>query len=122
MKFTFSRSGGFAGPATAIQAEVNLEGKSARVTSAAGYTRDLPPVETEQLRALLSQLPQSSSQSDPPNPDQYQYDIELTRTGGTTQHVTLHDNSSHSMPELLNWVREECSRIWSYRISQPQSD
>ena len=43
MKLSFTRSGGFAGPATALKGEVTFEGDSARVTSDFGYRRDLHP-------------------------------------------------------------------------------
>lgn len=117
MKFTFTRSGGFAGPATAIRGEVRFDHDSARVTSDFGYERKLSIQEIEQVRDALAQLakPESSGR---PLPDQYQYDVQITADDGQVQTVTLYGDSSPQAKKILDWVREECSRIWAQRMKQ----
>jgi hypothetical protein len=51
LKIRFVRSGGFAGPATRIEGEVELEDKPEVRTEKAGYSRSLTPEEARTLRA-----------------------------------------------------------------------
>lgn len=117
MKLTFTRSGGFAGPATALKGEVTFEGDSARATSDFGYRRDLAPEEIQTLRSTLMHLPaeQPASRS---QPDRYQYDVTITWDDGHVRSLTMHGDTSPGVENLLAWVRQECDRIWTHRTNQ----
>lgn len=117
MKFVFTRSGGFAGPATAIRGEVIFDHDAARVTSDLGYERKLSSDEIQQLRDAIGQLSKSESPSRL-LPDQYQYDIQITADDGKVQTLTLHGDSSPQAKQILDWIREECRRIWAQRTKQ----
>jgi hypothetical protein len=117
MKLNFTRSGGFAGPATAIRGEVTFEHEAACVTSDFGYERELPIKEIHELREALTQLAEPQSPGHP-LPDQYQYDIQITSNDGHVQNLTFHGDSSPQAKKILDWIREECSRIWSQRMKQ----
>ncbi|MBZ5508441.1 MAG: hypothetical protein LAO78_23530 [Acidobacteriia bacterium] len=117
MKFTFIRSGGFAGPATALKGEVSFEGGSAKATSDFGYHRDLAPEEIQTLQSSFMHLPQQQPASRP-RPDQYQYDITLAWDDGRVQNLTVYGDASPGTENLLDWVRHECDRIWTHRTNQ----
>lgn len=114
MKMSFTRSGGFAGPATTIQGEVTFDGNAGRSKSDFGYQRDLAPAEVQTLRAAMEKLPGGASKT-PGKPDQYQYDVRLTWDSGRTQNLTLREGSSEP---LLDWIQQECGRIWEQRARQ----
>ena len=88
MQITFSRSGGFAGPATAIDGTVTVQGDTAHVTAASGYRRDLTPDEIQSLRSAAAQPAPARAASPGPMRDAYQYDIRITRDDGSTQSMT----------------------------------
>jgi hypothetical protein len=118
MTLTFTRSGGFAGPATTVKGEVQFKDKVAKVLSDAGYQRDLNEKEASMLIATAKEIPQMKEEQGVANsPDQYQYDIQVTWDDGRSQSVTLHGDSAgtHS---LLDWVRRECDLIWGHRTHQ----
>ena len=117
MKLSFTRSGGFAGPATALKGEVTFEGNSARATSDFGYRRDLAPEEIQTLRSTIMQLPVEQPASRQ-QPDQYQYDVSITWEDGHVRNLTVHGDGSPGTENLLEWVRHECDRIWTHRTNQ----
>lgn len=115
MTLTFTRSGGFAGPATTVRGEVRFKDKVAKVLSDAGYQRDLNDKEASMLIATAKEIPKMQEKQGVANsPDQYQYDIQVTWDDGRTQSVTLHDDSTGTYT-LLDWVRRECDLIWEHR-------
>jgi hypothetical protein len=118
MELTFTRSGGFAGSATAIEGKVTFDGGVARVTSGLGYQRDLTPEEIQALLAAIGQFPQRPPVSSGQLRDEYQYDIRITRDDGHTQDLTVHGDSSPGIENLPDWVRRECDLIWTHRINK----
>lgn len=118
MTLTFTRSGGFAGPATTVRGEVRFKDKVAKVLSDGGYQRDLNDKEASMLIATAKEIPQmQEGQGVANSPDQYQYDIQVTWDDGRTQSVTLHGDSTGTHA-LLDWVRRECDLIWGHRTHQ----
>jgi hypothetical protein len=117
MKLVFSRSGGFAGPATTLQGEVNFKDGGALVTSDFGYQRNVAPEETKMLRALAKQLPQQRTEAPGRSADQYQYDVQIVQDDGQTQNLTMREAPSAGSENLHDWVLRECDRIWKHRIS-----
>lgn len=118
MKLVFSRSGGFAGPATAIRGEVNFKDGNALVTSDFSYQRDVAPEETAMLRALAKQLPQQRAEAPSRSADRYQFDVQIVQDDGQTQNVTMREVPSAGSENLHDWVLRECDRIWQHRISK----
>ena len=117
MQITFTRSGGFAGPATSCEGSITFDGISARVTSSFGYRRDLAPDEIQMLRAAISQLPSAQVPSPGQLRDAYQYDIRIARDDGTTENLTVHGDPQSGPQDLFGWVRQECDRIWAHRAN-----
>jgi hypothetical protein len=117
MEIGFRRSGGFAGAATAIEGKITFEGGVGRVRSGSGYRRDLTPEETRALRAAIDQFPPSQPTVPGQQRDAYQYDLWVQWDDGRTQHLVAHDDSSVGSANLLDWVRQECDRIWQQRTS-----
>jgi hypothetical protein len=115
VKITFSRSGGFAGAAVAIDGSVTFRGDSAQVTSTSGYQRDLASDEIQMLRGAISQLSSPQVASPGPMRDAYQYDVRVSRDDGTTQNLTTYGDPPSGPHGLFGWVRQECDRIWAYR-------
>ena len=121
MELDFARSGGFAGPATSIDGKVVIADGIGRVTSSLGYLRDLAPEEVGLLSAASARIPRVPSASPGRLRDAYQYDIRISQNGGPIQSVTVRGDSSPEAADLLAWVRQECDRIWTYRINkQPE--
>lgn len=118
MKFTFARSGGFAGAATAIQGEVTFDEDGGRVTSSHGYARDLTPAETAQIRSMIAQLRQQEAKGPDSARDQFQYDLEIVWSDSSSEHVALAEDTKGESAGMLAWVRGECDRIWNHRIQQ----
>lgn len=118
MELNFSRSGGFAGPATVVEGKVAFEGKVAHVSSGLGYQRDLTSEEASGLRSAIERTPQNAQVPPGQLRDAYQYDIQIIGNGSQKQTVTVHGDSWPENAELLDWVRRECDRIWTYRINQ----
>jgi hypothetical protein len=118
MEIAWTRSGGIAGSATAIEGKVKFDGGVARVTSDLGYQRDLTPDEIRVLRAAVGQLPQRQPAFPGQLRDAYQYDIWVTGDDGRTQSLAVHGDSSLGVENLLDWVRRECDHIWMHRINR----
>jgi hypothetical protein len=118
MEIAWTRSGGIAGSATAIEGKVKIDDGVARVTSDLGYQRDLTPEEIRVLGAAVWQLPHEQPAFPSQLRDAYQYDIRVTGNDGRTQSLTVHGDSSLGVENLLDWVRRECDRIWTHRINR----
>jgi hypothetical protein len=125
VEISFVRSGGFAGPATRIQAKVNLDKPDGQVVSEPSkYNRQLTASESERLRhaarELSSGTPSFSTASPGAVRDGYQYDITINTKDGKTHTVSLQQNApapNTVSPDLVTWVQEEAERIWAHRIA-----
>jgi hypothetical protein len=117
MKLIFTRSGGFAGPATGVTGEVAFEEDAARVTSSGGYQRELSAKEVGELRDAIGKLPQAQLASDGKQRDVFQYDLQITWDDGRIVNFTVYENAPPDMQRLADWLRDECGRIWNHRIT-----
>jgi hypothetical protein len=123
VSFTFTRSGGVAGKATAIRASVTLEpnGGSVSAPEKAGYHRVLTAEEAAKLKSWLLEAERQPTQNKatPSSvPDSFQYNI-VTGTGQGTHTLEL---SSPSNAALEQWVENECGKIWNHMIASRKSN
>ena len=118
MEMTFARSGGFAGAATGVTGRVTFASASARVTGGPSYERDLSESETQELRDSVMQASINSTGASSKLPDGYQFDARVVADDGSSRSVTLHDEVTLGNSYLLDWVRQECDRIWRSRTEQ----
>ena len=124
VRLTFTRSGGFvAAPGMVVSATVEVDERRTRVTAPGGYTRDVPVSEAAALRRIdPAQLTALESKQPPPTSaqaDQYQYEITIEVAGGRKHTLTVSERAAAGDPgvaALLDWVRQECEKIWEHRI------
>jgi hypothetical protein len=122
VSFTFTRSGGFAGKATRIQANVTLDpnGGAVFAPDRAGYHRSLNAEESAQLLSWLRQAektPKSKEGTGSTAPDSFQYGI-VIQTGLQTRTLDL---STPENAELKKWVETESEKIWDHLIGSQKS-
>ena len=125
VRLTFTRSGGFvAAPGMIVSATVDVDERRTRVTADQDrYTRDVPATEAAALRRIdPAQLTALESKQPPPTSaqaDQYQYEITIEVAGGRKHTLTVSERAAAGDPgvaALLDWVRQECEKIWEHRI------
>jgi hypothetical protein len=122
VSFTFTRSGGFAGRATRIQATVVLEPNGGAVSAPdrAGYHRSLSAEESAQLSSWLRQSekkPESKEATGSMAPDSFQYSATIQ----TGQQARTLDLSTPENTELKKWVETECEKIWDHMIGSQKA-
>ena len=127
VRLTFTRSGGFvAAPGLIVSATVDVDEHRTRVTAEGGrYTRDVPAKEAAALRRIdpahLSALESKRRPSTSAQADQYQYEITIEVAGGRKHTLTVSEQAASEdagLAALLDWVRQECEKIWEHRIQQ----
>lgn len=118
MKMTFKRSGGFAGPAVEIKGEVVFDRDTVEVISGPDYERKLSDAEVCRLNEMIDKLPQRLAETNNEQRDQFQYDVEITSSSGHSRHLTLQPDTSPNVNQILDWVEQECERIWARRINK----
>ena len=122
VSFTFTRSGGFAGKATRIQASVTLDpnGGAVFAPDRAGYHRSLSAEESAQLSSWLRQAektPESKEATGSTEPDSFQYNIAIQ----TAEQSRTLDLSTPENAELKKWVETECGKIWDHLIGSQKA-
>ena len=126
VRLTFTRSGGFvSAPGMVVSATVDVDERRTRVTADEGrYVREVPPIEAAVLRridpARLSAL-ESKREPTSAQADQYQYEITIEVAGGRKHTVTVSEQAAAEdagLAALLDWVRQECQKIWDHRVLQ----
>ena len=119
------RSGGLvAAPGMTVSATVDVDEQRTRVTADGGrYLRDVPATEAATLRridpARLSALESTRRPPTSAQADQYQYEITIEVEGGRKHTLTVADQvatEDAGLRTILEWVRQECDRIWDHRI------
>ena len=112
-----------AAPGMVVSATVDVDERQTRVSAPGGYTRDVPASEAAGLRridpARLSALASKRPQPTSAQADQYQYDITVEVAGGRKHTLTVSEQAATEDPglaALLDWVRQECEKIWDHRI------
>jgi phosphohistidine phosphatase SixA len=132
MRITIATSGGIAAmPGLAMKAELDLSGKSARVTQVDGsYARDLSAQEAEAVRGMvdparLAQLPREMRPLSSSSADQRQYDITIRSDDGSEHTVTVSEmmagdleRQSPGMGKFLEWTKQEFRKIKDYNVQQ----
>ncbi len=121
MELQFTRSGGFSGMATQVAGTVVFNGNGATVTS--GSTKYNHPLTADEAARLRRAAEKSKSQAlnnkDTGLRDAFQYDLQIRTNDGRTSKLQLQgDSSDPDIGFLINWVREECDRIWDFRIHE----
>jgi hypothetical protein len=99
MKIQFSRSGGFAGPATKRQIEID--------------TAELPPNEANQLQSLidgadLASLADRAAQ--PPRPDEFRYRITVNDEGRSYTATAADTDMPEAVGPLVDWLSKRASK------------
>lgn len=118
VKMAFERSGGFAGAAVAVKGEVVFDQNAAKVTAAPNYEHALSDMEVRNLKNLLVKLPEKIADTNTQQRDQFQYDVVITASSGQSRHLTIHPDGSPEVNQVLEWIAQECDRIWSHRASE----
>jgi hypothetical protein len=121
MELQFSRSGGFAGPATEIGGTVVFsEGGATILAEGSRYRRELAAEEAARLRQAAERAKGAPVSTGPGDlRDAYQYEVRIGPIDGKTTVLTSHGETYAPQAEvLMRWVQEECNRIWDFRIHQ----
>lgn len=118
VKMTFERSGGFAGAAVAVKGEIAFSANGAIVTSEPKYEDVLSDSEARNLKQMMDRLPDKVASTDSPERDQFQYEVVITSSDGHSRGLILHPGTSPEVTQMLEWVKLECERIWTHRISR----
>ena len=113
-----------AAPGMTVSATVDVDGQRTRVTADKGrYLRDVPADEAATLRRIdPARVSALESKRRPPTSaqaDQYQYEITIEVEGGRKHTLTVTDQvaaEDAGLGTILEWVRQECERIWAHRI------
>jgi len=120
MQLKFSRSGGFAGTATNVEGVVTFHDGTAEVNSSNGYQRSLNPAEVHSLKQSMD-LKYLRGLGAPRTDlrDAYQYDVVIDLDNKKRESFSFHDEAADGKTNnLLQWIAEECRKIWEYRTKQ----